>query len=109
MRETLSSILAALTVCAFASVTPAAALGNSGDANAMRDQAQIHESEANQDPDYTSGFVAQGEVYPPGVVSGGHFVRSRSANAAPLTSFASNCHTFRTDYGGWWFTACGPQ
>ena len=32
MRYTLSSILAALTICAFAGVGPAAATGNSGDA-----------------------------------------------------------------------------
>ncbi len=109
MKYTLSSILAALTICAFASVTPAAATGDSGDANGMREQAQIHPNEVNQDPDYAPGFVAQGEVYPRWAVSGGHFVRSNSADTAPLARSASNCHTFRTDYGGWWFTECGPQ
>ena len=63
MRYTLSPMLATLTVCAFTSVVPAAA-GNSGDANGMREQAQIHPNEANQPPDYASGVVAQGEVYP---------------------------------------------
>jgi hypothetical protein len=109
MRYALSSILAALTICAFASVTPAAATGNSGDANGMREQAQIHPNEVNQDPDYRSGFTAQGEVYPSWTVSGGHFVRSRPAGAAPLALFASNCRTYRTDYGGWSLTECGPQ
>jgi hypothetical protein len=66
MRYTLSSILAALTICAFAYVTPAAAAGSSGDANGMRAQAQTHPNEVNQDPDYRSGFIAQGEVYPQG-------------------------------------------
>jgi hypothetical protein len=109
MRSMLSPILAALTVCAFASVTPAAAIGNGGDANGMREQAQTHPNEANQDPDYDSGFIAQGEVYPPGVLSNGHFLRSRFADATALAPFASDCHMYRTDYGGWWFTACGPQ
>lgn len=109
MKYTLSSILAALTICAFAGVTPAAATGDSGDANGMREQAQIHPNEVNQDPDYARGFIAQGEVYPPWTVSGGHFVRSSSPTTAPLVSVIQNCHTFRTDYGGWWFTECGPQ
>jgi hypothetical protein len=117
MRYTLSSILTALTICAFADVTPAAAFGSSGDANGMRAQAQIHPDEANQDPDYVPGFVAQGEVYPPGVLLNGHFDRSRFASAtalaplaAPLAPLASDCHMYRTDlYGGWWFTECGPQ
>ncbi len=108
MRYTLTSLLTALTVCAFSSVTPAAAMGNSGDANGMREQAQMHPNEVNQDPDYVPGFIAQGEVYPPGVLWGGHFVRSGPESAA-LAPFAANCHTFRTDYGGWWFTECGPQ
>ena len=80
MRSMLLSIPAVLTVCAFTSVTPAAA-GNGGDAIGMREQAQIHPNEVNQDPDYTSGFVAEGEVYPPGVTSNGHFIRSRFASA----------------------------
>jgi hypothetical protein len=109
MRYALSSILAALTICAFASVTPAAAQSaGAGDANGMREQAQIHPNEANEDPDYRSGYVAQGEVYAPGTVSGGHFVRSGAAGAASLAPFASKCHTYKTDYGGWTFTACGP-
>jgi hypothetical protein len=107
MRYMVSSILAALTVCAFASVTPAAA-GSAGDAVGMREQAQIHPNEVNQAPDYRPGFIAQGEVYSPGTVSGGHFVRSPSDYTA-LAPFASNCHMYRTDYGGWWFTECGPQ
>jgi hypothetical protein len=107
MRYILSSVLAALTVCAFASVTPAVAIG--GDAIGMQEQAQIHPNEVNQYPDYTSGFVAQGEVYPPAVVSNGHFVRSRFANATALAPFASDCRMYRTDYGGWWLTECGPQ
>jgi hypothetical protein len=120
MRYTLSSILAALTICAFANVTPAAATGSSGDANGMREQAQTHPNEVNQPPDYSSGFIAQGEVYPPGVLLNGHFDRSRFASAsalapiaaplAPLAPLASDCHMYRTDlYGGWWFTECGPQ
>jgi len=108
MRYGLSSILAVLTIGAFASVTPASA-GNSGDANWMWEQALTHPNEMNQDPDYRSNFTSEGEVYPPGVISGGHFVRSRSANAAPLALLIPNCRTFRTDYGGWWFTECGPQ
>ncbi len=108
MRYMLSSILATLTICAFASATPAAASGNSGDSNGIREQAQFHPNEANQDPDYAANFVAQGEVYPPWAVSGGHFVRSAS-DAAQLMPFASNCHTFRTDYGGWSYTECGPK
>ena len=108
MRYMLSSILASLAVCAFASVTPAAA-GNSGDANGMWEQAQTHPDEVNQDPDYRPGFTAEGEVHPPGVISGGHFVRPISGNAEPLTLLIPNCRTFRTDYGGWWFTDCGPQ
>ena len=88
-RYTVSSILVALTICAFASVTPAAAAGDSGDANGMREQAQIHPNEANQVPDYAPGFIAQGEVYAPWTVSGGHSVRSRADNAA-LVPFASN-------------------
>jgi hypothetical protein len=104
----LSSVLAGLTVCAFASVTPAAAIGS--DANGLREQAQIHPNEMNQDPNYTWGSVAEGEVYLPAVVSNGHFVRSRFANATALAPLASDCHMYRTDlYGGWWFTACGPQ
>jgi hypothetical protein len=121
VRYALSSILAALTICAFATVTPAAATaGNGGDADGLRAQAQIHPDEANQDPDYVRGFIAQGEVYPPGVLLNGHFDRSRFAAAtalaplasplAPLAPLASDCHMYRTDiYGGWWFTACGPQ
>jgi hypothetical protein len=108
MRYALSSILAALTICAFASVTPAAATGNSGDANGIREQAQIHPNEANENPDYLPGYVAQGEVYAAGTVSGGHFVRSGAAGAAPLALSASKCHTYKTDYGGWTLTACGP-
>ena len=110
MRYTLTSILAALTVCAFAGLTPASALGNGGDANGMRDQAQSHPMEANQDPDYVPGFVAQGEVYPPGTLVNGHFDRSRFASATAFVPVPSDCHMYRTDlYGGWWFTACGPQ
>jgi hypothetical protein len=109
MRYILSPILATLTICAFASVMPAAA-GSSGDANGMRAQAQTHPDEANQNPDYMPGFVAQGEVYPPGVLLNGHFDRSRFAAATALAPFATDCHMYRTDlYGGWWFTACGPQ
>ena len=63
MRYTLSSLLATLTICASASVMPAAA-GNSGDANGMREQAQIHPDQVSQPPDYASGSVAQGEVCP---------------------------------------------
>ena len=107
MRYMLSSILATLTISAFASAAPAAAQ-NAGDANGMREQAQTHPNEANQDPDYTSSFVAEGEVYPPWAVSNGHFVRS-SADVAVASSFASNCRTYRTDYGGWTYTECGPQ
>lgn len=109
MRYVLSSILAALTICAFAGVGPAAATGNSGDANGLWAQAQSHPGEANQNPDYRRGFIDQGEVYPPGTLSGGHFIRSRPASGAQLSLFVSNCRTFRTDYGGWWFTECGPQ
>jgi hypothetical protein len=107
MRYTLSPILATLTICAFASATPAAA-GNSGDANGMREQSQIHPNEANQPPDYASGFVAQGEVYPSSAVSGGHFVRSR-ADYTALARAASNCYMYKTSYSGLWETACGPQ
>jgi hypothetical protein len=107
MRYGLSSILAALAIGAFASITPAAA-GNSGDANGMWEQAQIHPNETNQDPDYRPGYTAEGEVHPPGVISGGHFVRSGPANAEPLALLIPNCRMFRTDYGGWWFTECGP-
>ena len=109
MRSMLSPILAALTVCAFASVTPPAFAGSAGDANGMKEQAQIHPNEPNQDPDYVLGAVPNGEVYPPGEVSNGHFVRSRFASATALAPLASDCHMWRTDYGGWWFTACGPQ
>ncbi len=114
MRYTLSSILAAMTACAFASVIPGAALAN-GDANFMREQAQTHPNEANQSPGYVPGFVAQGEVYAPGVLANHHLVRSRFESAtalaalAPLAPLASDCHMYRTDYGGWWYTACGPQ
>jgi hypothetical protein len=108
MRSMFSSILAAITVCAFASVTPAAAIGS--DANGLREQAQMHPNEANQYPDYVPGFVAQGEVYPPGVLLNGHFDRSRFAGATAFVPLSSDCHMYRTDiYGGWWFTACGPQ
>ena len=89
-------------------VTPAAATGNSGDANGMWAEAQSHPDEANQDPD-RRGFVDQGEVYPPGTVSGRHFIRSHPPSGAQLSLFVSNCRTFRTDYGGGWFTECGPQ
>ena len=110
MRYTLSSILAALTICAFANVTPAAAAGSGGDANGMRAQAQTHPNEVNQDPDYRSSFIAQGEVYPPGVLLNGHFDRSRFAGATALVPLPSDCHMYRTDiYGGWWFTECGPK
>jgi hypothetical protein len=110
MRYTPSSTLAALAICAFANVTPATATGNGGDASGMRDQAQIHPNEVNQDPDYASGFIAQGEVYPPGVLLNGHFDRSRFASATAFVPLPSDCHMYRTDiYGGWWFTACGPQ
>ena len=87
MRYALSSILAALTICVFAGVGPAAATGNSGDANGMwRHAEQTHPNEANQDPDYRRGFIEQGEVYPPGTLSGGHFrqvapCRRRAARA----------------------------
>ena len=107
MRYTLSPMLATVTICAFASVIPAAA-GNSGDANGMREQAQTHPDPVSQPPDYAPGFVAQGEVYPSSAVSGGHFVRSR-ADYTALVPFASNCYMYRTSYGGWWLTACGPQ
>jgi hypothetical protein len=107
MRYTVSSILAALTVCAFASVTPAGA-GSAGDAGGLREQAQIHPNQVNQDPDYRSGYIALGEVYSPGTVSGGHLVRSPSDYTA-LAPFASNCHMYRQDYSGTWFTECGPQ
>ncbi len=109
MRYTLSSILAVLTICAFANVTPAAA-GSSGDANGMRAQAQTHPNEVNQDPDYRSSFIAQGEVYPPGVLLDGHFDRSRFGSATAFVPLPSDCHMYRTDiYGGWWFTECGPK
>jgi hypothetical protein len=108
MRFMCSSILAALTVCAFAGVTPAGAT-SAGDANGMREQAQIHPNEANQNPDYAPGSVAEGEVYPPGVTWNGHFVRSRFAGATALAPLASDCHTYRDSYGGWTYTACGPQ
>ena len=107
MKYMLSSVLAALAVCAFAGFTPAAAIGS--DANGLRAQAQSHPNEANQDPDYVPGFIAQGEVYPPGVLANGHFVRSRFAAATALAPLASDCHMYQTSYGGWWFTACGPQ
>ena len=107
MRYTLSTMLATLTICAFASVMPAAA-GNSGDANGMREQAQIHPNQASQPPDYASGFVAQGEVYPSWAVSGGHFVRS-PADYTALAPFASNCYMYKTSYSGFLETACGPQ
>ena len=107
MRYTLSSLLATLTICASASVMPAAA-GNSGDANGMREQAQIHPDQVSQPPDYASGSVAQGEVCPSWAVSGGHFVRS-PADYTALVPFASNCYTYRTSYSGMLETACGPQ
>jgi hypothetical protein len=107
MRYTLSPILATLTICAFASATPAAA-GNSGDANGMREQAQIHPNEVNQPPDFVPGFVAQGEVYPSWAVSGGHFVRS-AADYTALAPVASNCYAYKTTYSGFPETACGPQ
>ncbi len=108
MRSMFSSILAAMTVCAFASVTPAAAIGS--DANGLREQAQTHPNEANQYPDYAPGFIAQGEVYPPGVLLNGHFDRSRFGSATALVPLPSDCHMYRTDiYGGWWFTECGPK
>jgi hypothetical protein len=110
MRPMLSSIVAALTVCAFAGVIPAAAAGNGGDSVGMREQAQTHPDEVNQPPDYASGFIAQGEVYPPGVIVNGHFDRSRWQSATAFAPIPSDCHMYRTDiYGGWWFTACGPQ
>ena len=108
MKSTWSSIPVALAICVFAGAAPAAA-GNGGDAIGMREQAQIHPNEVNQDPDYTSGFVAEGEVYPPGVTSNGHFIRSRFASATALAPSTSNCHMYQSDYGGWWFTACGPE
>ena len=107
MKYGLTSVLAALTIGAFAGVTPAAAAGNSGDANGMWEQAQTHPEEMNQDPDYRSGYTAEGEVHARGEIVGGHFVRP--VNAGPLALLIPNCHTFRTDYGGWWFTECGPQ
>jgi hypothetical protein len=106
MRYGLTSILAALMIGAFASVTPAAA-ESAGDANGMWEQAQTHPYEANQAPDYQPGYTAEGEVHPPGEIVGGHF--ARPASAGPLALLIPNCHTFRTDYGGWWFTECGPQ
>jgi hypothetical protein len=108
MRYTMSSALAALAICAFAGVTPAAAIGSDG--NGMRAQAQTHPNEANQYPDYVPGFIAQGEVYPPGVLLNGHFDRSRFGAATALAPLATDCHMYRTDiYGGWWLTECGPQ
>jgi len=108
MRYMVTSILAALTIGAFASLTPAIA-GNSGDANAMWEQAQTHPNEANQDPDYRPGYTAEGEVHPSGQIVGGHFVRSGPVNPGALALLIPNCHTFQSDYGGWWFTECGPQ
>lgn len=108
MRYTLSTMLATLTICAFANVIPAAA-GNSGDANGMRERAQIHPNGVDQIPDYASGFVAQGEVYPSWAVTGGHhFVRSR-ADYTALAPVASNCYMYKLSYSGFWETACGPQ
>jgi hypothetical protein len=98
-------MLATLAICAFANVTPASA---EGDANAMREQAQIHPNEVNQVPDHASGVVALGEVYPAWAVSRGHFVRSPAAYTA-LAPMASNCYMYRLSYGGYWETACGPQ
>jgi hypothetical protein len=108
MRYALSLILTPLTICAFAWAAPAAATGNSGDANGMKEQAQMHPDEANQNPDYALGSIAQGEVYPSWAVAGGHFVRPPTAYTA-LAPVASNCHMYQTSYGGWWLTACGPQ
>jgi len=108
MRYVVQSILAAVTIGAFASVTPAVA-GNSGDANGMWEQAQTHPEEANQDPDYRSGYSAEGEVHPAWEISGGHFVRSGPVNSGAFALLIPNCRTFRTDYGGWTFTQCGPQ
>jgi hypothetical protein len=108
MKYMLSSLLATLAFCAFAGVTPATAIGS--DANGLKAQAQSHPNEVNQYPDYRSGFIAQGEVYPPGVLVNGHFDRSRFGSATALAPLASDCHMYRTDiYGGWWFTACGPE
>ena len=110
MRYALSSILSALAICAFASLTPATAAGSGGDANGMRAQAQSHPNEVNQDPDYVPGFIAQGEVYPPGVLLNGHFDRSRFGAATAFVPLPTDCHMYRTDiYGGWWLTACGPR
>jgi hypothetical protein len=106
MKYGLASMLAALTIGAFAGVTPAAA-ESAGDANWMWEQSQTHPEEMNQAPDYRSGYTAEGEVHARGEIVGGHFVRP--ANAGTLALLIPNCHTFRTDYGGWWFTACGPQ
>ncbi len=107
MRYGLASILAALAIGALASATPAAAT-SAGDANGMWEQAQTHPNEANQDPDYRWGYTSEGEVHPPGEIVGGHFVRPANASG-PFALLVPDCHTFRTDYGGWWFTACGPQ
>jgi hypothetical protein len=107
MKYPLSPILATLSIWAFAGPLPAVA-GNSGDANGMREQAQIHPNEVNQIPEYASNFVAQGEVYPSWAVSNGHFVRSPGAYTA-FVPLAPNCYVYKTSYNGSPLTACGAQ
>ncbi len=64
MRQTLTTLLSAASICAFACAIPTAAWAmGGGDANAEADQAQLHPWSPNQTPDWTPYGVPMGEVY----------------------------------------------
>jgi hypothetical protein len=64
MRHTLTALLSAASICAFACALPGAAWAmGGGDANAEADQAQLHPWMPNQTPGWTPYGVPLGEVY----------------------------------------------
>ncbi len=64
MKHTLTAVLSAASICAFASAVPAAAWAmGGGDANAEADQAQLHPWSPNQTPGWIPNGVPMGEVY----------------------------------------------
>ena len=63
MRHTLTALLSAASICAFACAVPTVAWAEGGDANAEADQAQLHPWSADQTPDWTPYGVPMGEVY----------------------------------------------
>ena len=64
MRHTVTALLSAVSICAFACIIPAAAWAMSaGDANAEANQAQLHPWSPDQTPDWIPNGVPMGEVY----------------------------------------------